>query len=111
MPRPNNTESVHKEGRVVLAISAINQNQFQSVRRAAETYNVPETTLRDRRAGKALRRDCEPNSKKLTKLEEIVIIQHVLDLDSRGFLPRLGAVRDMANFLLAERAISQVGKN
>ncbi|USP74643.1 hypothetical protein yc1106_01917 [Curvularia clavata] len=38
-------------------------------------YNVAETTLRRRRAGKLARRDCQPNSKKLTKLEEEVIIK------------------------------------
>jgi hypothetical protein len=57
------------------------------------------------------RRDCEPNSKKLAKLEESVIVQHILDLDSRGFPPSLFAVREMANKLLAERAAGQVGKN
>ena len=81
------------------------------MRHAAATYDVPEPTLRKRRAGIPSRRDCEPNSKKLTKLEELVITQHVLDLDSRGFPPRLGAIRDMANFLLAKRAASQVSKN
>ena len=64
-----------------------------------------------RRAGTAARRDCEPNLKKLTKPEEEVIVRHILDLDSRGFAPMLGAVRDMADKLLAERAARQVGKN
>jgi hypothetical protein len=59
--------------------------------------------MRRRRAGTAARRDCEPNSKRLTKLEEEAIIQHILDLDSRGFAPTLGAVQDMANKLLTER--------
>jgi hypothetical protein len=47
--------------------------------------------------------------KKLTKLEEKVIIQHSLELDSRGFSPQLGVIRDMANRLLAVRAGRQVG--
>ena len=40
-----------------------------------------------------------------------MIVRHILDLDSRGFAPTLGAVRDMADKLLAERGASQVGKN
>ena len=40
---------------------------------------------------------------KLLKTEEEVIIQHILDLDSRGFPPRLAAVKDMADSLLAAR--------
>ena len=57
-----------------------------------------------------MRRDCEPNSKKLIKLEEEVITRHILDLDLREFPPTLSAVQDMANKLLAERHARQVGK-
>jgi hypothetical protein len=103
-------QSPCNEADVFLAISAIKRNQFQTGRRAAATYSIPETTLRRRRAGIAARRDCEPKSKKLTKLEEEVIIGHILDLDLRGFAPSLGAVRDMADKLLAERGAGQVGK-
>jgi hypothetical protein len=35
-----------------------------------------------------------PNSIKLTAREEEVIVQHILKLDSRGFAPRLAAVKD-----------------
>ena len=73
-------------------------------------YNVPESTLRDWRAGKLAQRDCEPKSKKLIKLKEEVIVRHILDLNSQGFAPMLGAVQDMADKLLAERAAGQVGK-
>jgi len=72
-------------------------------------FNVSQTTLRDRRAGKPARRDCQPNSKKLTGLEEEVIVRHILDLDQRGFAPTYAAVRDMADKLLAARGGGQVG--
>ena len=52
-----------------------------------------------------------PNLKKLTKLKEEVIVRHILDLDSRGFAPTLGAVKDMADKLLAARTAGQVSKN
>ena len=66
-------------------------------------------TLRDRRAGKPARRDCQPNSKKLTELEEEVIVRYILDLDTRGFAPTYAAVRDMADKLLAARGGGHVG--
>ena len=66
----------------------------------------PQTTIQRRRAGVALRRDCDPNSKKLTNLEEEVIVRHILDLDLRGFAPSLGAVRDIADKLLTKRGAS-----
>jgi hypothetical protein len=36
-------------------------------------YDVDERTLRRRRAGVIARRDCQPNSKKLTQIEEVIV--------------------------------------
>ncbi|EAQ92247.1 hypothetical protein CHGG_00482 [Chaetomium globosum CBS 148.51] len=47
----------------------------------------------------------------LTKIEEEVIVQYVLDRDSRGLLPRPADVIDMANLLLQKRDARHVGKN
>jgi hypothetical protein len=59
----------------------------------------------------AARRDCEANSKILTKLEEEVIIEFIFELDTKGFSPTLAAVRDMADTLLSERNAPAVGQN
>jgi hypothetical protein len=40
-----------------------------------------------------------------------VLVEHILDLITRGFPPRLAAVADMANSLRAERNLGQVGVN
>ena len=71
------------------------------MRRAAAVYKVPEATLRDRIAGKPARIDCQSNSKKFTKLEEEVVVGHVLDLALRGFPASLEYVRYMAGELSA----------
>jgi hypothetical protein len=47
---------------------------------------------------------------RLRKTEEDVIVQHVLNLDLRGFPPRLATVKDMADSLLAERYEDPVGQ-
>jgi hypothetical protein len=65
--------------------------------------------LRDQRAGKPAHRNCQPNSRKLTQLEEEVIVNYILDIDTRGSLPTYAAVRDMADKLLAARGGGQVG--
>ena len=109
MAPPTTTQSPYNEADILLAIDSINREQIKSERRAVSTYIVPQSTLRDRRARVLLQRDCEANLKKLTKLEEEVIKQHILNLDSRGFAPTLSAVRDMANKLCTERGASQVG--
>jgi hypothetical protein len=66
-------------------------------------------TMRDRRTGRPARRDCQPNSKKLTQLEEEVVVKYIPDLELREFAPTYVAVRDMANSLLAARCAGQVG--
>jgi hypothetical protein len=40
---------------------------------------------------------------RLRKTEEDVIVQHILDLNLRGFPPQLATVKDMADSLLAKR--------
>ncbi|KAF4453469.1 hypothetical protein F53441_3879, partial [Fusarium austroafricanum] len=55
-------------------------------------------------------RDSIPKSRKLSDLEEQIIVQFILDLDSRGFPPRLRCVEEMANRLLADREMPPVGK-
>jgi hypothetical protein len=83
MAQRNTTQIVSNEADVQLAISSINSRQFKAARTAAAIYIVAETTLRRRRAGKSARRDCQPNSKKLTQVEEEVIVKYILDLDLR----------------------------
>jgi hypothetical protein len=110
MAPPTQPQLASAEANIHLAISAINRNQIQSVRGSAQTFAVPRTTLRHRRAGMPARRDCQPNSKKLTQLEEEVIVNYILDLDTRGFAPTYAAVRDMADKLLAARDGGYVGQ-
>jgi hypothetical protein len=109
MPQPYQTLSRSDEADIRLTILSLNKHQIKNVRAAARAFDVPRTTLRDRRAGRPARRDCQPNSKKLTQLEEQVIISYILDLDRRGFAPTYAAVRDMADKLLAARGAGQVG--
>ena len=111
MALPNQALSSHQEGRILLALQALKLGQFKSIQAAATAYDVPPSTLRDRFHGMPSRRDCTPNSRKLTPEEELAIVQYILDLDSRGFPPRPQSVQEMADLLLIERNTSPVGKN
>ena len=110
MPLPKQAQKASREADIHIAILALNQTQIRSYRDAARTFEVPRTTLTRRRTGKPARRDCQPNSKKLTQREEEVIVQYILDLDQRGFAPTYAAIRDMADKLLAARGAGQVGQ-
>ena len=99
-----------QEARILLAIEAIRSSKKISRRSAAKIYQVPYTTLSERIAGITSRNETRPNCLKLSKLEEEVIIRYILDLDSRGFAPRLAGVEDMANYILESRGGKRVGK-
>ncbi|KAM5526428.1 transposase [Fusarium oxysporum f. sp. phaseoli] len=104
MSQPSN------EARILLALQALQNNPKLRLRRAATIYKVRYSTLRDRRNGIQSRSDWVPKSRKLSDLEEQIIVQFLLDLDSRGFPARLRFVEEIANSLLADRDASPVGK-
>ncbi|RYN82555.1 hypothetical protein AA0119_g13421 [Alternaria tenuissima] len=89
----NVTQILSDEADIQLAILSVESGPTQKNRRAASIDQVPESTPRDRRAGKSARRDCQPNSKKLTKQEEQVIVNHLLDLDQCEFVPTYEAFK------------------
>jgi hypothetical protein len=81
-----------------------------SLRAAAKTYGVPESSLRFRMKA------CVANHKKRnaahnpTESEEETFIHYILDLDSRGFPPRIEEVKNMADLLLIIRSVKHVDK-
>ncbi|KAM5526459.1 transposase [Fusarium oxysporum f. sp. phaseoli] len=87
MSQPSN------EARILLALQALQNNQ-NYVSDALLLYIS----------------DWVPKSRKLSDLEEQIIVQFLLDLDSRGFPARLRFVEEIANSLLADRDASPVGK-
>ncbi|KAJ3542019.1 hypothetical protein NM208_g4316 [Fusarium decemcellulare] len=98
------------EARMLLALQALQNNLKLSIRRAADIYKVNRMTLRRRQNGIESRRDSIPKSRRLSDLEEQIIVQFILDLDLRGFPPRQRYVEEMANRLLADRDAPPVGK-
>lgn len=78
--------------------------------RITKVYNVPRTTLRDQLkeiTPKSKRRNATHN---LTLIKEETLIQYILDLNSRGFPPRIDDVKDIADLLLIIRYAKYVGK-
>jgi hypothetical protein len=103
MPQQQHHLGASKEAQVQTTLQAIRRNATLSQRRAAAIYSVSRATLGYRRARRPPQADRWPKSKNLTKLEEDVVVEHILELVARGFPPRLAAVADMANSLRAER--------
>jgi hypothetical protein len=98
------------EARIILAIEAIRTSKILSRRKAAEIYNIPESTLRLRMNSATPLPERRPAVQKLTEMEEEIIVLHIFDRDSRGFSPRLAEVEDITNYLLEARGGEHVGK-
>ena len=79
--------------------------------RTSKLYNVPRTILRDRITGRAPIDKRRNIRYQLTEEEENTIVRYVLDLDSRGFPPRIEGIKDIVNLLLTTRGARRVGKN
>ena len=99
-----------QEARIILAIKAIRLLRKLSKRLVVKIYKVLYATLSYRIAGRTYRPETKPNRQKLSKLEEGVIIRYILDLDSRGFAPRLASIKDIVNYILESRGVDRVGK-
>jgi hypothetical protein len=101
----------YTEANVQLAISNLTRNQIQSIQRAQAIYKVPKTTILHRRDRTRARRDCEPNLKRLIKLEEEVVLDNILNASLYRVPPTKALVRDMADRLLRERGGKPVSKH
>ncbi|KAJ8107760.1 hypothetical protein OPT61_g8643 [Boeremia exigua] len=111
MPQQQHNINASKEAQIQLALQALKRDANLSQRRAASIYRVPQATLSYRHAGRPSRADTMPNSRGLDDNEERVIVEHILELDARGFGPWLADVAAMANSLRAERNLGPVGTN
>ncbi|KAJ8111544.1 hypothetical protein OPT61_g5887 [Boeremia exigua] len=111
MPQQQHNINALKEAKLQLALQALKQDANLSQRRAAAIYSVPQKTLSDRRAGQPSRGNTMPNSQRLDNNEEQVIVDHILELDARGFGPRLADVAAIANSLRAKRNLGPVSTN
>ena len=104
---PKRTEKAQKfieqEGRILLAIKAIQNGQIPSVAAAARSFDVPRSTLRARLTGRTNRSDARPNGHKFTETEEESIQDWLISMDSRGGALTVEMLRDMANLLLQRR--------
>ena len=98
---------LQKEGRMELAIKALNNDQIKSVRAAAKAYNVPPSTLKHRIRGRVSRVDSTPNCQNLTSIEESVLLNWIISADERGLPPQYSTVRHMASILSQK----QIGVN
>jgi hypothetical protein len=100
-----------QETRIIIVIEALQTSkQKLSRRRVVSIYKVPENTFCDRITSRIPRSNTRPIVQNLTETKKQVIVNHILDLDSRRFSPRQADIKDIANYLRKTRRAKPVGK-
>lgn len=99
------------EGTILLALHAIRTGEIDTVRRAAQIYGVPRTTLRRRMAGTPARENYVVKNTRLTPIEEDVLTKSIEKLDAQGLSPSLDIVREMADTICVARGAEPVGNS
>jgi hypothetical protein len=99
----NPQKSVEQEGRILLAIKAIKNQEIFSIRDAARRFEVSRSTLQKRLHEHSFRHEARANEHKLTQFEEESLIEWILSMNLRENLFRSSLAKDMVNLLLASR--------
>jgi predicted HTH domain antitoxin len=72
MSTTNANQASHQEGRILLAIQALEKDQISSVQAAARMYEVPRTSLVEQLHGRITPKDSQLKNQKLSPTEESV---------------------------------------
>jgi hypothetical protein len=100
-----------QEARIIIAIEALQTlKQKLNRQKAALIYKIPENIFHNRITSRTPCSNTRPTVQNLTETEEQVIVNYILDLDSRGFSPRQTNIKDIANYLRKTYKTKPVGK-
>ena len=107
----NKKQKGDKEARIKKAIHAVKSGDFPSLRRTAEAYDIPLTTLRRRLAEGISCALAHESQQLLTVAEEKAIVRWIYRLEEFGFPPRTQHVREAVALLKGLTWTEEVGKN
>jgi len=111
MSQPKRVQTSSKEGNLLLAISAFQSGQCTSVNAAAKLYDVVPKSLYRRINSGTSREDYTTTNKRLSDIEEEVIVQDILKLDAQGLSPSISLVKEMADTICKARGTQPVRVN
>ena len=106
-----NMPKLFNENQLNLALQAIQQDTFLSIKCVASIYTVNHIILFQCKRGTPSRHNCKLNMQNLTDLEKDTVVHKILELDIQRFFFRFHDVGDMANKLLHDCDTLLVGKN
>jgi hypothetical protein len=84
--------------------------QKLSQQRTTSIYKVPENIFRDQITSRTPCNNTRPAIQNLTKTKKQVIVNYILDLDSRRFSLQQTDIKDIANYLRKTYKAKPIGK-
>jgi DNA invertase Pin-like site-specific DNA recombinase len=108
MAPPNRAQISPNEGNILPVMSVFQSGQCASILAAARIYNVSKATLTRRINRGTTREDYTPTNKKLTNIEEEVLVRDILKLDAQGLSPTISLMREMADTICRAKGIPRV---
>jgi helix-turn-helix, Psq domain len=99
-----------QEAKIILAIEAIRTSKKLSHWKIAKLYQISYSIFCNRINNRTTLPKRRPANIKLIILEEEMIIRNILDIDSRGFVPQLASIEDIANYILKSQGGRHVSK-
>jgi hypothetical protein len=111
MSQPNRVQTSSYEGNILLALSAFQSGHCKTPYAASKIYNAPKTTLYRRINGRTSREDYTPTNKRLSLIEEEVIVKNILKLDAQGLTPTIAMVKEIADSICKARGAPPIRVN
>ena len=99
--RPRSSKISQKETQLQKAIAAHHRKQYKSLRKCADAFSVPYSTLRDRINGGRVARDVAHTEQMLlSPQQEKSVVKWIANLDNSGFPPRVDMVHTLCRQLM-----------
>jgi hypothetical protein len=101
---------ITQEAKIILAIEAIRMSKKLNCRKITKFYQISYFIFCNKINNRTTFLKRRPVNIKLIILEEEMIIRNILDIDSRGFVPQLAGIKDIANYILKSQGRKYISK-
>ena len=103
-------QSNNKKAYLLLIIKTIKNNKKLNRRKASQLYNIPYTTLIYKINNLILYIEIQTNRYKLIELKKEIIIQYILNIDSKDFPSKYKGIKNIINYILKSKNTKNIKK-
>lgn len=100
----------NKKARILLTIKTIQKDKKLSIQKAIKLYNLLYTIFNYKMNDFTPHIEIQTNYYNLTKLKKEMIIQYILNINSKGFLSKLKIIKNIANHIFESKNTKHIKK-